>query len=268
MERTMKKQDVIAIDSYVVDYQNNIPQQLSTDLYHFLAKSYHLADQDEFEHLIIRPDIDGELTVLYGVNDEIAGFSRTCRQVLTIGQKQVTTYSAYLYLSPHFKTSATVESVGLTEAIKYKLANPDEEIIYLAFANTPIAYEFIYQLSDTIYPKPNQNIPEKIIQVIEAFKKQNGWISTGPHPMVINSPLVPLRSQSAELIDEKSELNGFYLSANPDFLQGHSLLVYMPLHLANISYGLNHQDSSHCYTQKQPHNSQIRPGGGAAQWRS
>lgn len=264
----MKKQDVIAIDSYVIDYQNNIPQQLSTELYHFLAKSYHLADQDEFEQLIIRPDVNGELTVLYGINDEIAGFSRTCRQALTMGQKQITTYSAYIYLNPHFKTSATVESVGLSEAIKYKLTNPDEEIIYLAFANTPIAYEFIYQLSDTIYPKPNQNIPEKITQVIEAFTKQNGWISTGTHPMVINSPLVPLRSRSAELTDEKSELNGFYLSTNPDFLQGNSILVYMPLHLANISYGLNHQDSNHCYTQKQPHNSQIRPAGGSSQLRS
>lgn len=264
----MKKQDVIAIDSYVIDYQNNIPQHLSTDLYKFLTKSYHLADQDEFEQLIIRPDIHGELTVLYGIHDQIAGFSRTYRQTLTIGKKQITTYSAYLYLSPHFKTSATVESVGLSEAIKYKLANPDEEIIYLAFANTPIAYEFIYQLSDTIYPKPNQNIPEKITQVIEAFKKQNGWISTGTHPMVINSPLVPLRSCSAELTDENSELNGFYLSKNPDFLQGNSILVYMPLHLANISYGLNHQDSNHCYTQKQPHNSQIRPAGGPSHWRS
>lgn len=263
----MKKQDVIAIDSYIIDEQTKIPQQLDTNLYNFLAQSYHLANQDEFERLILRPEVTGELTILYGLNDEIAGFSRTCRQLLNLGKKQVTTYSAYIYLNPHFKTASTVESAGLTEAIKYKLANPQEELIYLAFANTPVAYEFIYHLSDAIYPKPAQCLPEKILNVIDAFKKQNGWISMGTHPMVINSPLVPLRSQSDKLTDEECALNEFYLSANPDYLQGNSLLVYMPLHLANISYGLNHQDSNHDYTQK-PHNSQFRPVGGSSHLRS
>lgn len=246
----MKTQDVIAIDSYLIEKPKKLTIQVIDNLYNFLAKSYHLANKDEFERLIVQPKVEGELTILYGINDEIAGFSRTYRQTVDLGRKQVTTYSAYIYLSPYIKVRPTVESVGLTLAIKEKLANPQEELIYLAFANNPQTYEFISQLSDSIYPKPYQIVPDQIITVINAFKKQYGWISTNNHPMIVNSPLVPLRSQSNISIDEGYELNEFYLATNPDYLQGNSLLVYMPLHLANINYGLSHHEPNCSYKQE------------------
>jgi hypothetical protein len=253
-ERTMKSQNIVAIDSYLIEKEQQIPEQITNNLYQFLARSYHLADQNEFLQLIIQPELSGELTILYGVNDEIAGFSRTYRQTVDLGKKLVTVYSAYIFLNPHFTATPTIESAGLTLAIKEKLANPQEELIYLAFANNPLTYKFIYQLSDSIYPKPDQRVPDQIISLINSFKKQYGWISTNNHPMIVNSPLVQLRSQSTLDIDESCELDEFYLSTNPDYLQGNSLLVYMPLHLANINYGLNHHDSNCCYNQKLHHN--------------
>lgn len=253
-ERTMKSQNIVAIDSYLIEKKQQIPEQIANNLYRFLARSYHLADQNEFLQLIIQPELSGELTILYGMNDEIAGFSRTYRQTVDLGKKQVTVYSAYIYLNPHFTVTPTIESAGLTLAIKEKLANPQEELIYLAFANNPLTYKFIYQLSDSIYPKPDQRVPDQIISLINSFKKQYGWISTNNHPMIVNSPLVQLRSQNTLDLDEHCELNEFYLSTNPDYLQGNSLLVYMPLHLANINYGLNHHDSNCCYNQKLHHN--------------
>ncbi len=250
----MKPQNITAIDSYLIDKQNQIPQQLADNLYHFLSRSYHLADQNEFQQLIIQPELHGELTVLYGENDKIAGFSRIFRQIVDSGKKRVTVYSAYIYLDPRFNVIPSIKSAGLTMAIKEKLANPQEELIYLAFANTPLAYKFIYQLSDSIYPKPDQRVPAQIISLVNSFKKQYGWISTTNHPMVINSPLVQLRSQSTLTTNEECRLNEFYLSTNPDYLQGNSLLVYMPLHLANINYGLNHLDANCNYNQKPHHN--------------
>lgn len=249
----MKLQNIIAIDSYLIDKKNQIPQKIADNLYLFLTKSYHLADQNEFQQLIMQPEQNGELTVLYSEQDKIAGFSRTYRHTVHSGKKHVTVYSAYLFLDPRFKITPTIESTGLTLAIKEKLANPQKELIYLAFANTPLAYKFIYQLSDSIYPKPAQRVPDQIINLVNSFKKQYGWITTNNHPMVVNSPLIQLRSQSTLDADEHCELNEFYLSTNPDYLQGNSLLVYMPLHLANINYGLSHHDSSCCYNQKPHH---------------
>ncbi|KGP64328.1 hypothetical protein EP47_00325 [Legionella norrlandica] len=248
----MKKHDITAIHSYIMDEKcKKISPQLMEKLYCFLSQYYHLANQEEFIRLIIQPDLDGELTVLYGKNKEIAGFCRNCRQSIDLGKKQITCYVAYIYLHPDYQIDASTKSAGISQAIKYKLANPQEELVYIAFANNPSAYEFIYQLSDLIYPKPSQRVPEQILTILNAFKKQNGWLSTNSHPMVVNSPLVPLRSQFSKISEEGNELKEFYISANPDYLQGNSLLVYMPLHLANISYGINHSGSSSYHNQKQ-----------------
>lgn len=245
----MTKLRVAAINSYWIDkQQTNIPEQLIKKLYQFLTSYYHLSNQEEFHRLILRPEENGALLIHYGINQEIAGFSRTFRQQIIVGKKQVITYSALIYLNPQYEACPTVTSTGLTEAIKYKLAHPQEELIYVAFADNPLTYKFLYHLSDSIYPKPSQRVPDQIITVISALKKQNGLLSTCNHPMVINSLMLPIQNKFSDLEDNGSDLNEFYLSANPDYLQGSSLLVYMPLHLVNINYGLNYEDSNYIET--------------------
>ena len=240
----MRKLDVITTESFLIDaHQKILPEPLVYKLYQFLATSYHITDQQEFQHLILQPKKNGGISVFYGINDEITGFSRTCSQRMAIGRKQVMAYTVSMYLNPHYTVYPTTTSMGLTQAIQYKLDHPQEESIYLIFANSPTTYEFIYQLSDSIYPKPSQRVPDQILTTINFLKKQYGWISTGSHPMVINSPLVPIRSQTSDFILEESEINEFYITTNPDYMQGNSLLVYMPLQLMNIGYGLKHSNS-------------------------
>ncbi|KTD76293.1 hypothetical protein [Legionella waltersii] len=239
----MKKQDVIAVISYLIgSNENKIPTPLTKQLLQFLSKSYHLTSNEEFTSLILRPSEEGELTVLMGQDNDIAGFSRTYKQATTVGKKIITCFTGHLYLNPNYHVPATVTCAGIKQAIQYKLDNPHEETIYIALANTPQAYEFLYELSDTLYPKPLQRVPDQILTILKAIKQTNGWIDTNNHPMIINSSLVPLRSQFKQDLEESNELTEFFLSTNPDYLQGNSLLVYLPLHLANISYGLNHQE--------------------------
>ena len=257
----MNKLKVTAINFYKIGQQHaSIPEHLTQKLYNFFASYYHVTNQDDFQQIILCPEEKGELIVHYGINQDIAAFSRTFNQEVLVGKKQVTIYLALIYLNPEYSACPTVAGAGLTEAIKYKLKNPHEELIYVACADNPLTYEFISQLSDSIYPKPSQRVPDQILTVINALKKQNGWISTNNHPMVINSHFIPVRNQLLNMHDDGSELNEFYLSANPDYIQGNSLLVYIPLHLANISYGLNHQDSSYCGTLDHAQNQGFQDG--------
>ncbi|MCL9683793.1 hypothetical protein [Legionella maioricensis] len=258
----MNKHRVTAINSYWIDkQQTNIPEQLIKKLYQFLTSYYHLPNQEKFNRLILRMEENGELIIHHGINQEIAGFCRTLRQSIIVGKKQVITYSALIYLNPQYHVCPTVGSAGLTEAIKYKLAHPQEELIYVAFADSPLTYEFLYNLSDSIYPKPLQRVPDQIITVINALKKQSGLISTCNHPMVVNSLMLPAKNKILPLQDEGNETNEFYVSANPDYLQGNSLLVYIPLHLANISYGLNHQDTTYIQRAKSLPNQKYQSSG-------
>lgn len=254
----MQKLEILGVHSYALNEHNQtIPQPLINKLYHFLNQFYHLNNLEEFQHFLIRPEEHAELTVLFGLNDEIAGFSRTQRRKVNLEKKQVIVYSALVYLNPNYTINANVANLGLTQAIKYKLSNPHEELIYVAFANDPRTYKFLYELSDTIFPKPAQRIPDQILTVINALKKQSGWISTNNHPWVVNSPLVPIKHQDQEE-EEQCRLNEFFLTANPDYMQGNSLLMYMPLHLANIGYGLDHEGANY-HGSHASHNHQHQP---------
>ena len=250
----MKKLDVFTFESYLVGKkQHTIPNKLIDKLYAFSAHAYHLADEHEFVNLIVQPHQPGELTVLYGIDEQIAGFSRTVNQKVDWENRHINAYVTQLYLSPLYKTFPTVESMGLTQGIKEKLGHPDEELVYVAFTNSPTTYDFVYQFSDFIYPKPAEKVPDQIISVITALKVQNGWGSANNnHPMVVNSPLVPIRGLTPHIPEESTEISEFFLNTNPDYMQGNAVLTYIPLHLAHINYGIVDHTDVRYYNPKPP----------------
>lgn len=235
----MNKKDVVAVESFDFGQEPcGVPLYLIDSLYDFLSNFYHLANQQEFINLVIQPNLEGELSVLFGMNGVIAGLSRTTKQHLTLGKKEITVFTALMYLDSSYKPYPMIANVGLSQGMAYKLAHPREEIAYIAFANSPFNYKLVAKLSDCLYPKPFQAVPNQILSIVEAVKKHNGWISTGPNPMIVHSPLVPIRAQVNHLAQEHEELEEFYLETNPDYMQGKALLTYIPLNLANINYGL------------------------------
>lgn len=235
----MNKKEVIAIESFSFSTSKPmIPESLTDALYDFLAQSYHLADKQEFIRLILQPENEGELIVLFGLQGDIAGLTRTIKQRLQIGNRQIMIFTALMYFNPLYTIHPTIAVMGLSQAMKYKLDHPQEESVYIALTNTPASYKLVSKLSDSIYPKPEQLLPIQILSLISTLKHTNGWISTSQHPMVINSPLVPIRGKTPQFYQESEALDEFYLKANPDYMQGNALLTYIPLSLANINYGL------------------------------
>ncbi|MBA2648360.1 MAG: hypothetical protein H0U75_01970 [Legionella sp.] len=255
----MKKENVIAFESFRLGKeQKTISNTLIEKLYDFLALSYHLINQEEFLQLIIKPNEPGELVVLYGRWDDIAGFCRIFEQKLRIDDKLVTVYLACVQFNQKYNPYPTSASMGLAQGISHKLEHPEEEIVYVALANTPFSYEVFNQMIKSLYPTPGRQVPFQVLKTIEALKKYNGWYTTGNHPMVISSILVPIRSYNPDFQYDNSALCDFYLSINPDYRQGNALLTYIPLNLANINYGLN-APSTTSYTNKPPHHLYPEP---------
>lgn len=245
----MKKKEIASIVSYRFDDRQNhrLPDLLCQKIHGFISKSYYLTNQEDCNQMIIQPGKEGELALFFSQDDEVAGLFRTCKQSFTLDKKTVTAYTASVFLSPDYQLNPTIENTGIQQAIQHKLAHPQEELVYIAFANNPLTFKFFYELSDNLYPKPNQQIPNQIISILNALKQENLWVATQTHPMVIDFPLIPLRSYSNRIFEEQEdEINEFYHNLNPDYMQGNTLLVYIPLHLTNIGYGFNHLSTIKC----------------------
>ncbi|WED43134.1 hypothetical protein [Legionella cardiaca] len=222
--------DVLATETLSAQYIQALTQ--------FAAQHYKFHNHFNFSQEILGINKTGEIAVFYDNAHKIIGFTRISCQHLQLDNQPVTIYSGGTYHDQKADLSFDAARFGLTRAIKYKLANPMREIFFFANADTPARYQFLANLSTTLYPKEGQAIPLRILKLVENLKKHNGWSSRTSHPMIIGEQMA-LRNLHATT-EEKTPLVSYYLSLNPDYASGNSLLVYLPLNFADISQGIRH----------------------------
>src|SRR3989338_2405564 len=158
------------------------------------------------------------------------------RETVALGDKQYTLSTAEMLLHPVYSFARPVARFFLTSAMKYKLNHPEEDFVHIAKAFDPTAYVFFNQMTTTLYPKPNQRIPEWILQIINYFKQREQLASSPNHGMVVSTgEISPLQFNRLE---SDTELQEFYLQINPGYNSGDCLLTLVPLSLTNIGYGL------------------------------
>lgn len=247
-ERAMKKLDVLSQNSIPISERQELPKPMLNKLYRFLNTFYHVGSEEELRFIFkLQPQEQAEITVLYGMNDDLAGFTHTRKQHILWGGKKISTYLSFIYHHPDYKVLANISQMGLNKILSDTLQHPHDEVYYIAAANNPSTYEYLSQISDSIYPSPLAPVPERIAGIVHELKKQYGWVDYNNHPMVINSPLLPIRSRTP-VYDDENTLNDFFIATNPDYLQGQSLLVYLPLESLNMNmHDQNTQHYQHCF---------------------
>lgn len=210
---------------------------LLAKLVHFIDQHYVLTDNEWFEKQVLKIDQESDLALYYDKCKQLIGFTHLVRQCVLVKGKPVIVFSGGTYHDQHINPSFAAAKFGLTQAMKYKLANPQQELVYFANANTPSRYQFLRKLSNTVYPAPGVRIPEKVLKLVQKLKAQNGWPSHPAHPMIISEQLA-VRKEKPLLRDEHDEYSEYYFSINPDYKTGNSLMVFLPLSLSTIGEGI------------------------------
>lgn len=214
----------------------DISKPLEHKLRQFTEEHYRINNRSLFISSILKPGHPGEIICFYGESDELVGYTRIYRQPIHSKAKQSIVYYAHTFNNPTHDTRFLAARLGLTQTMKYKLSHPDEELMHFSCVNNPAKYQFLAQLCNTIYPKPNHEVPKKIIQLVNVLKKSNNWQSCTKHPMLIDGQLVP-KQPHAE-IDHDNPFIQYYRSLNPYSEAGQSLLVCIPLSIDNIGHGI------------------------------
>lgn len=225
--------EIIEIDTH----QPFLSNGLINTLEQFIRQYYRLDNLAYFNEHVLGIGKTGNLAIFYDYNHNIIGFTRIFHQLIYLKGKTISVYSGNTYYDQKIDPSFIAAKFGLIKAMKDKLAHPEEEMVYFANANTPARYQFLANLSNTIYPKKGIRIPEMVLNLVGEFKKQNHWPSLSFHPMLIGNPM-PLLNFPEEDVERNNPLINYYLTLNPDYRAGNSLLVYIPLNLANISQGI------------------------------
>lgn len=214
-----------------------IPEHLIGSLEHFTRRHYQVDNLSDFHEKILGINKSGGLSIFYDYDQKIIGFTRICRQVLELSDRKVTVYTGATYHNPHNDLSLSAAKFCLSKAMRYKLQRPEEEMVYIAQANTPLRYQFLANLNPSLYPQPDIPIPKSVIELVVQLKALNQWQAHSRHPMLISNQL-PIIDHADLKIDKTELLTNYYLSLNPEYYKGTTLLVYLPINLANISDGI------------------------------
>ncbi|KTD33086.1 hypothetical protein Lnau_2734 [Legionella nautarum] len=223
--------ELIEVDTYLP-----LSDSLAFDLEQFTRKHYRIANHHQFNEQILSPETTGSLGVFYDLNNKIVGFSRICRHSLQVQDSEFTAYIGGTYYDPRIDLSFTAARFCLAKAIRYKLERPHENMAYFSLVSTPTRFQFLSKLNNGIYPNEETPIPEFVLVLVEHLKRLHHWETDAKHPMLIHNQIPLLNPPILE--DEADPLINYYLSLNPNYSTGTSLLIYLPINLANISLGI------------------------------
>ncbi|KTC87984.1 hypothetical protein [Legionella drozanskii] len=223
--------ELIEIDTYLP-----LSDSLAFSLEQFTRKHYRITNHHQFNENILSPEKAGSLGIFYDLNNKIVGFSRICRHVIQIKDRHITAYIGGTYYDPRMDLSFTAARFCLAKAMRYKLERPSEDMVYFSLASTPTRYQFLAKLNNGIYPNEDKPIPELVLALVERLKRLNHWETNDKHPMLLNNQIPLLNPPSLQ--EESDPLINYYLSLNPNYYTGTSLLIYLPINLENISLGI------------------------------
>ncbi|MCE3045253.1 MULTISPECIES: hypothetical protein [Legionella] len=206
-------------------------------LENFTARHYQLSSPEQFRNEVLGVEKPGALALYYDQFNHLTGFTRVCRQVIYPKSKPVIAYWGGTYYNQRVNPGFVAAKFGLAHAMKDKLAHPEEEFIYFAHTNTPSRYQFLNSFNHNIYPKPDTRTPDYVLERADCLINDNNWIPHSEHSMVIKNH-VALTNGIDPHFDDRNPFHNYYVSINPNYHLGNSLLVYLPLNLATIGMGI------------------------------
>lgn len=207
----------------------------------FTLAHYCLAEKEHFFTNIIKPELPGLIITSYDEEDEITGFTRIYHQPITARGKIYMTYTANTFTTPLHQLSTMSIQQGINHALQYKLNHPEEELVYFASVNTPWRYQFLSNLSTTLYPKLGEKIPYQALALANALKQAHQWRSSAKHPLIIQDQPIPKNNHmyADHCVTETESIGmNYFKTINLDAHQGEALLVYIPLNLISIGFAI------------------------------
>lgn len=239
IESRMKKKSVAYIKTF------KIGTRFPDHLLHYLPRIkqiYHdLFERDETFDISYLLQCRGDnisLGLFFDNEHMLCGFTIAGIQTIHIEGETHALFSAGAYSDLNYKTGNWVVKFALQQSIRYKLKHPYHKLAYLEEALSPAAYSLSSRILPECYPNPNKPSPKKITAIIDAIKTKRDYIMTDHSPWVVKFPIKLKLKDYQRILNAAKRKNcqyyQHYFALNPHFMEGHALLVYMPLTLKNI----------------------------------
>ena len=231
-----KKKAIVASRKYAVD---DVPRELINKLYKILCQVFEGYSRRYFEQHILRRAGETQVKVLYGANQQVAGFISYGVMQHNIQGEIHAIFDGGVVVDLEY--SGGGKELALTAfgfALQYKLRHPTHKLGAFLKATTPTMYHLL-ATSGPMYPHPDTPTPSSILALVQELSRQRGYNCSEENPWLFPAPKNVKFLYGHRLHKHtNSRYKKYFLEQNPGYLDGDLLLAYMPLDFLSMTQSI------------------------------
>jgi hypothetical protein len=168
-------------------------------------------------------------------DDALAGFSWVSTVRFEHEGQRHAVFTAGVYFRRGYEARAAA-LFGLGEALRFKLREPRTRLAYFTPLISPAPYAFILGVMGRAYPNRRMPTPPAIDALVRAAARVRGFALAPGGSWVVHTRGTPRDGRNFDVSRSlQNNLDAlYYRQLNPRFAAHHSLLVWIPLDLANV----------------------------------
>jgi hypothetical protein len=204
-------------------------ERLSNQLYELVDQFYFFDNYQSFKDRILCLQLPGIL-VVYHSNEKIVGFTRLIRRILTVNNLEYAVNYGGSYHHPMLQINGHASRICLMDALRYKLFQPHQQLVYFANINNPERYAYIREMMGMSDFKKDGRGNGLVKHLMKQLCQIHDWQFDPSNPQLVKGlvPLKPIWSQYH--LKDRDE----FLQLNPGYLSGDSFFAYLSLDMMTL----------------------------------
>ena len=209
-------------------------RELVSQLFDVYTETCQGLSKECFEHEWFSDD-DARVALFYGRNGTLVG--QVCARITSVehARQLHSVFSAGVFFRLGYKGGVRGAQFGIREALRAKVKNPQRPLAYLTRANSPVSYRLLARSIRRVYPNRHESTPDALTDLVRATLIARRT-AVGTAPWLTPSTALPRdidRIRTSKSLADDPDAR-FYMSLNPNFAEGTSLFVWVPLDVINI----------------------------------
>lgn len=192
--------------------------------------------------IIFADDVKTRVCLWYGPHGELAGFVSASLAIVEYGGKKHGVYRASVNTLRGYQGGGYHTTLfGIKEFLRIKARHPRMPVYYLSMTVSPVAYQVTARFGVRVYPNRHEPTPAAVEDFVRMLVQKRAYdVVDGKGPWVVKHPwLVSQPERLTRVIERKNDPDMlFFCQINPHYLDGHGLIMLVPLSLANMAAAL------------------------------
>ncbi len=191
--------------------------------------------RDEFEAHVFARGV--RVGLFYDTDGELVGFTYAGLDRVEHKSRDHAVFNMGTFFRPGYHGGVPTAIFGFRVALRFKLREPRIPMSYLTRSASPASYRRMALVMPTLYPHSTRQTPADVEALVRALMTRWQYKPVAQDSWVVRSVATPHNVSRLRRITDDPETR-FYLRLNPRFADGESLVVFVPLTVANIVGGL------------------------------